>query len=147
MIINETKWQLPEYIQDVFTKLCNQANISCKEITCVVKRHKKYRGDCWAQRGNPNIPSGLMDWENRRVVIRIGHKTHEDDFRFVLAHEIGHYKQYKEAGKLESAGDYQKMTKACKPETYATQFALACNCYPHSQYRGIKSKCRNNVTT
>jgi len=138
MIINRTKWQLPQYIRDEFALLCNQAHITQDEITCIIKPHKKYRGNCWIKKGNPNIPSGLMDFANKTIIIRIGYKTHKDDFKFVLAHEIGHFKQYKEAGKLETVGDYQ--TKIIKPEKYATQFAITCNCYPHSKYRGIANK-------
>lgn len=129
-IKNKTRFELPDYVAGDLREICLKAGIPLEHITLIVKRRNRCIGDCWTKKGNRDIPSGQYKVDYRTVVVRIGRKTNRDDFRFVLAHEIGHLKQHRES-KLKV-----KMTEA-----YANDFAtLTCNCYPKSFYSGIKKR-------
>jgi len=132
MIENKTGFQLPEYVADSFREFCDKANIG--EVRLVIKRRNRCVGDCWVKKGNRDLPSGMYRHTTKTIIIRMGRKTSKEDFRFVLAHEVGHCKQYSEAPRLITAGDFRRHIP--KPETYASSFALlTCNCYPKSNYR------------
>ena len=133
-LINETKRNLTDFVADSLHEFCQKASVTSDNITLVIKERNHYRGKCWAKKGNRNIPSGCYNHSTKTVTIRISRKTSRDDFRFVLAHEIGHYKQYSEAPRLDTTGDFREYIP--KPETYANKFALlTCNCYPKSNYK------------
>jgi len=135
-IINKSKLELPDYLADSLRELCWKAHIAPSDIVLIVKQRNRYVSERWIKKGNRDIPSGTYHNNYRTITILIGKHTLKEDLRFVLAHEIGHLKQHKEAGALITAGDYQ--AKMPKPETYATKFAVQdCNCYPRSIYTGI----------
>lgn len=134
MIKNETGWVLPNYMADAESELCQQAHIHPSKLTLIIKKRNRYISKRWLTKGNRNIPSGAYKMDFKTIIVRIGKKTLMADFRFVLAHELGHLKQHLRAGILITAGDYRK--KYRQPESYANKFALlTCNCYPKSEYR------------
>ena len=128
-IKNKSKLPLPDYIESNLRELCWKAHIAPARVTLIVKRRNRCVGDCWIKKGNRDIPSGQYKLDFRTIVVRIGKRTHRDDFRFILAHELGHLKQHVEQ---------RRNLKTKLTEPYANQFAMQCNCYPHSKYRGIK---------
>ncbi|KKN64735.1 hypothetical protein LCGC14_0488670 [marine sediment metagenome] len=127
-IINKSKLQLPDYTEDSFRELCHKAHIAPVNVTLIIKRRNRYRGDCWVKKGNPSGPSGYYTMDYHTVIVRIGRQTNQEDFRYVLAHEIGHLKQHLEQKTVLKPG--------MPTENYAKRFALlTCNCYPKSNYR------------
>lgn len=136
-IINKAKIQLPTYMLDAFLAICEKAHLSPDSIDLIIKRRKRYIGDCWIKKGNTSIPSGLYKMDYRTVVVRISKKTHPDDFRFVLAHKIGHLVDHL-AHRDDKGYDLTQQT--------ATDFATnTCGCFPHSKYRGIKKAIDNHL--
>ena len=125
-IINKSKLQLPDYMENSLREIIRKAGIT--DIRLIIKRRNRYIGDCWIKKGNPSAPSGFYLMDYHTVVVRIGKQTKQEDFRYVLAHEIGHLKQH-----LEQKLD---LKPGMPTENYAKRFALfTCNCYPKSNYR------------
>jgi len=119
---------LPEYIADSLREFCRKAHIAPTKVCLIVKRRNRCIGDCWVKKGDSNIPSGGYHMDYRTITLRIGKRSSQEDVRYVLAHEIGHLK------------DHIRGCLLIKPtEDYARRFALlTCNCYPKSNYRGIR---------
>jgi len=134
-IINKAKTTLPGFMLDAFNSICQEAHLHPSQIDLTIKKRNRYIGDCWAKKGDRNIPSGTYHMDYRAITVRIGNKTHPDDFRFVLAHEIGH---------LVDHLKHRYNTQYNLTEKGATQFALACNCLPHNHYRGTKGRTHND---
>ncbi len=126
-IINRSKLQKPDYVDDDLRMICHQAHIAPSNIRLILgkrnRSHNKYA----------SCPSGSYKLDFRTVVVRIARGTLRDDFRFVLAHEIGHLKAHLEAKPIESI---RRLTTKDYGECKPTAFALnVCNCYPASPYR------------
>jgi Zn-dependent peptidase ImmA (M78 family) len=132
-VINKSRLVLPGYMDDTFNEICKKVNLLPSDVDLIIKRRNRCVGDCWIKKGNRHIPSGHYSGDLKTIIVRIGRRTHPDDFSFVLAHEIGHLLDHREH-REEAENGYPLSEKK------ATDFALACNCYPHSKYKGVKGK-------
>ena len=133
-IINKSKLQLPDYVESSLREICHKAYIKPSDVRLIIKRHNQHVSDCWIRKGDcSSAPSGQYAMDYHTVLVRIGRKTIKEDFRYVLAHEIGHLKQHRDQ-RLD-------LKPGWPTEDYARRFAiLVCNCRPKSNYRltGIK---------
>jgi len=113
-ILNESGLKLPWYVSSDFENLLRMSPHTSwrKNITLRVGRTRQNRG-----------PSGKFSHGRPfEVTVCILPRMKRADFRYVLAHELGHLVQYWTG-------------EDARRETYAKQFAVnVCNCCPSSPY-------------
>ena len=139
-IINRSKLPQPDYVDGALRELAHKARIAPISVTLILKGRNKMRGISKLSikyqrlvKKHQAVPSGSYEMDRRTVVVHMGRGTSERDFRFVLAHELGHLKQH-----LEKLRPLDCKTRY-PTEAYANRFAiLTCHCYPKANYKLAK---------
>jgi len=124
-IINKSKCSIPSYAEDDLRELARKAGFAPAAVTLILGNRRK-----------GSEPSGLYPNNKRAVIVRISPNIKHEDFRFVLAHELGHLKQDLEVNNptLLRARSLPKWNRPT--EKYANEFAIVqCHCYPVADYR------------
>lgn len=130
-IINKSKILTPDYFGQAAKDIITKARISHKNLRIILKkRNRSHYGEFSVEN---HYPSGTCLYWKNLINIGFNTKSNKEDLLYVLAHEIGHLKQWK-----------QKQTLV-KCESYATRFALkVCNCYPIVNYDNVSKYLKNN---
>ena len=137
MLINKSRMPLPSYLAGAFRGLCRVAGLKSASVPVILKRRNRYESNRY-ERGEGNAPNGAYFRETRTIIIRTVPNANKDDLLFVLAHEIGHFKQHK-----EHPGQIMPTRKS---EDYANRFALqVCHCSPKADYP-IKKRIKEGAT-
>jgi len=117
MITPRGKQAIPDYADECLKEFCSKAGLEAGSVHLVIqqrKRHGKY------------LARGSYELDFRTVTMKITPQVLRENFRFALAHEIGHLKQHREVGPMPTAETWAILT-----EQYADDFAMrVCNCYP-----------------
>ncbi len=126
-IVNRSGLVQPDYVENDFRLICWKAHIAPARIRLILGKRRKSKSEY------NQCPSGTYHMDGRSITVRITRFMKHEDFKFILAHELGHLKAHLEAKPIASL---RRLTTKDYGETKATAFALnVCNCYPVSPYR------------